>query len=31
MWKSKIRPSEFYPITGDWGELGMTHLAQTSL
>ena len=29
--KSEIPPSEFYPISRHWGELGIPDLAQTSL
>ena len=29
--KSDILPSEFYQTSGDWGELKITNLAQTSL
>ena len=28
--KSEILPSEFYPIYGDWGKLGIPNLAQMS-
>ena len=31
IWKSKISPSEFYPISGDWSELGIPNLAWMSL
>ena len=27
----EILPSEFYPISGDWGKLGILHLARISL
>ena len=30
IWKSEIPPSEFCPTSGDWGELGIPNLAQTS-
>ena len=29
--KSEIRPSEFYPISGDWGNLGIQNLTLISL
>ena len=29
--KSEIPPSEFRPLSGDWGELGIPNLAQTLL
>ena len=31
IWKSKIRPSKFCPLSGDWGKLGIPNLAQISL
>ena len=31
IWKSEIPPSEFCPISGDWGELRILHLAWMSL
>ena len=31
IWKSEIPPSEFCPISGDWGELGIPNLARMSL
>ena len=30
-WKSEIPPSEFFPISGDWGQLWIPNLAQMSL
>ena len=30
IWKSEIIPSEFCPIPGDWGELGIPNLARMS-
>ena len=30
-WKSEILPSEFFPISGDWGQLWIPNLAQMSL
>ena len=29
--KSEIPPSEFFPISRDWGKLGISYLARTSL
>ena len=29
--KSEIKPSEFCPVSGDWGELGIPNLARTFL
>ena len=31
IWKSKIPPSEFCPISGDWGELWIPNLTRMSL
>ena len=31
IWKSKIPPSEFWPIFGDWGKLWIPNLARMSL
>ena len=31
IWKSEIAPSKFYPISGDWGKLGIPNLAWMSL
>ena len=31
IWKSEIPPSEFYQISGEWGELGIPNLAQMFL
>ena len=31
IWKSEIPPSEFFPISGDLGKLGIPNLARTSL
>ena len=31
IWKSKISPSKFSPISGDWGGVGIPNLARTSL
>ena len=31
IWKSEIPHSEFCPISGDWGKLGIPNLAQMSL
>ena len=31
IWKLEIHPSEFYAISGDWGELGIPDLARMSL
>ena len=31
IWKSKIPPSKFCPLSGDWGRLGISNLAQMSL
>ena len=28
IWKSEIPPSQFFPISGDWGELWVPNLAQ---
>ena len=30
VWKSKIPPSEFYPISGNWVKLGMPNLTRRS-
>ena len=31
IWKSKIPPSEFWPISEDWGDLGLPNSAGRSL
>ena len=31
IWKSEIPPSEFCPISGDWGKLEVPNAARTSL
>ena len=31
IWKSEIPPSEFYPISDDWGELWIQNLTRMSL
>ena len=31
IWKLEIPPSEFFPISGDWGRLGIPNLARMSL
>ena len=31
IWRSGIPPSEFWPISGDWGELGIPNLARLFL